>query len=76
MRLRELSIDDIESLAVGAWVLGSLAELSDLQTVFVVATSLYLIGFLAMVPRFKALAQNMETPPVEEARDGVRRTAE
>jgi MFS family permease len=61
---------------VGAWALGSLAELSDLQTVFVVATSLYLIGFLVMAPRFKALAQNMESPPAEEARDGVRRATE
>jgi MFS family permease len=60
---------------VGAWALGGLAEFSDLQTVFVIATGIYLLCFLAMVPRFKALAKDMEAPPADEARDSARRTA-
>ena len=58
---------------IGAWVLGAAAEFSDLQTVFVVATAIYLIGFIAMIPRFKTLARNMEAPPEDETRETARR---
>jgi len=58
---------------VGAWVLGSIAEFIDLQTVFIVATVIYTIIFLAMIPRFKMLAQHMETMPAEpDAKDAVK----
>jgi MFS family permease len=58
---------------VGAWVLGSIAEFIDLQTVFIVATVIYTIIFLAMIPRFKMLAQHMETIPAEpDAKDAAK----
>jgi MFS family permease len=77
MRGRVLSVWSLIMRAgppVGAWVLGGLAEFWDLQTVFVVATALYMLFFLAMIPRFKMLAQNMESPPADESRDTVRRS--
>ena len=60
---------------IGAWFLGAAAEFSDLQTVFVVATAIYTLFFIAMIPHFKRLAQQMETPPPEDARNDVRRNA-
>jgi MFS family permease len=77
MRGRVLSVWSLIMRAgppVGAWVLGGLAEFWDLQVVFVVATALYMLFFLAMIPRFKMLAQNMESPPADESRDAVRRS--
>ncbi|MCD6073700.1 MAG: transporter [Rhodospirillales bacterium] len=77
MRGRVLSVWSLIMRAgppVGAWVLGGLAEFWDLQTVFVVATALYMLFFLAMITRFKMLAQNMESPPADESRDTVRRS--
>lgn len=59
---------------IGAWFLGTLAEFSDLQTVFVIATAIYALFFICMIPRFKLLAQNMEAPPVDESRGDVRRS--
>lgn len=77
MRGRVLSVWSLIMRAgppVGAWALGGLAEFWDLQAVFVVATAIYTIFFLAMIPRFKMLAQNMESPPADESRDTVRRS--
>ncbi len=50
---------------VGAWMIGAIAELIGLQWAFTAVTTLYLFLFLAVSPRFKALARNMEAPPVD-----------
>ena len=71
MRGRVVSIWSIIMRAgppVGAWVLGASAELMGLKMAFVIATSIYLICFLLMARRFRALAQNMEAPPEETAK--------
>jgi MFS family permease len=48
---------------VGAWIIGGIAEFTGLQWAFAGVTTLYLVLFLAMSRRFKALARNMEAPP-------------
>jgi MFS family permease len=48
---------------VGAWIIGGVAEITGLQWAFAGATALYLMSFLAMAPKFRRLAANMETPP-------------
>jgi MFS family permease len=60
---------------IGAWILGSIAEFTDLRTVFIIATVIYTIFFLAMIPRFKILAQHMEAAPDDNRGDDVRRSA-
>jgi hypothetical protein len=51
---------------IGAWILGTTAEFTGLKWAFAGATTLYLVLFLALMPKFPALARNMETVPEED----------
>jgi len=51
---------------IGAWIIGATAEFTGLKWAFAGATALYLVLFLAMLPKFATLARNMETVPEEE----------
>lgn len=62
---------------LGAWIIGVASEAWDFQLVMVVATALYALIFLAILPRMKYIAVHLETQPDEtELPRTARKTAE
>ena len=50
---------------IGAWLIGALGELGDFRTVFAGVTLVYLVFFLAMMPKFRLFIRTLEAPPEE-----------
>ena len=67
----ELGVARIDQPATrerSALIIGGLAEIVGLQTAFTIATTLYLVCFIAMAARFRFLSAAMETAPDEAPR--------
>ncbi|NQV55351.1 MAG: MFS transporter [Rhodospirillales bacterium] len=68
MRGRVMSLWSIivrGSPAIGAWAIGILTDIWQFQLVMTVATSIYLVFFLAMLPKARGLSRALESPPEE-----------
>ncbi|MAF48911.1 MAG: MFS transporter [Rhodospirillales bacterium] len=55
--------------AVGAWIIGVLTDIWEFQLVMIVATSIYLLFYLALLPKSRAMAASLESTPDDRPRD-------
>ena len=56
---------------IGAWIIGLASELGGFRVVMAAATALYLIIFLAVLPRLKYLSHHLEAPPEDGDTDAA-----